>query len=103
MLEKLSNYAEYLLISTRVAKYTPDGTNISELPISYLVGPDETNNDSTNYWIFSNAGLKRLFDRAGWDVIGLNNVGDTINSNPRDSNHDERSFALLKNKSIFNV
>jgi 2-polyprenyl-3-methyl-5-hydroxy-6-metoxy-1,4-benzoquinol methylase len=100
ILEKLSKQADYLLINTRVAKYSPDGVDISNLPVSYLVAPDETNNDSTNYWIFSNFGLKRLFDRTGWEIISSSNVGDTVNSNPRDSKHDERTFALLKNKSF---
>jgi GT2 family glycosyltransferase/glycosyltransferase involved in cell wall biosynthesis/SAM-dependent methyltransferase len=100
ILEKLSRQSDYLLISTRVAKYSPDGVNISDLPVSYLVAPDETNNDPTNYWIFSNVGLKRLFERTGWEIVGLSNVGDTLSSNPRDSAHDERTFALLKNKFI---
>jgi hypothetical protein len=45
-------------------------------------------------------GLERIFDRAGWYIIAIYSVGDTKRSNPADSNHDERAFALLKSKNL---
>jgi 2-polyprenyl-3-methyl-5-hydroxy-6-metoxy-1,4-benzoquinol methylase len=100
ILESLSRISKSLVLSTRVAKFTPDKTPISESPLAYLLAPDESNNDATNYWIFSNAGLKRLFDRTGWEIIEIITVGDTKESNPRDQNHDERAFALLRSKNF---
>ena len=96
ILESLSHISKYLVVSTRVARFTTDGTAISKSPLAYLLGPDESNNDATNYWIFSDTGLRRLFDRCGWKILEMMSVGDTEESNPRDQNHDERSFALLR-------
>jgi hypothetical protein len=96
ILEFLSLHSKYMLISTRIAKFTPDGTNIFKYPLAYLLAPDESNNDATNYWIFTDTSLRRLFSRSGWEIIEMISVGDKKNSNPSDHNHDERAFALLK-------
>lgn len=98
ILEKLSKFSKNLLVSTRIAKYTPDGTLIQKNSVAYLLSPTESNNDSTNYWIFSEAGLRRIFDRTGWDITEYTTVGDTKKSNPRDNDHDERAFVLLKSR-----
>ena len=98
ILESLSRIARYLVLSTRVAQFSPDGTSISKLPLAYLLDPHESNNDPTNYWIFSDTGLRRLFDRSGWDVLEIMTVGDKTASNPCDQNHDERAFALLTSR-----
>jgi tRNA (mo5U34)-methyltransferase len=98
ILESLSHISKHLVVSTRVAKFTPDGTAISKSSLAYLLGSDESNNDATNYWIFSDAGLRRLFDRCGWEILEMLSVGDTNKSNPRDQNHDERVFAVLRSK-----
>jgi 2-polyprenyl-3-methyl-5-hydroxy-6-metoxy-1,4-benzoquinol methylase len=98
ILEALSRIAKHLVLSTRVAQFTPDGTSISRSSLAYLLAPDESNNDATNYWIFSNEGLKRLLDRSGWEILEIMNVGDTKKSNPRDQDHDERAFAILRSK-----
>jgi tRNA (mo5U34)-methyltransferase len=100
VLETLSRHTENLIISTRIAKYTKDGTQISGFPMAYLLAPDESNNDSTNYWIFSYKGLERIFERTGWKITEMFSVGDTANSNPSDQHHDERGFALLKSKNF---
>ena len=55
-----------------------------------------TNNDSTNYWIFSPAGLDRLFERTGWEVLDQRNFGRIDgDSNPASNDRDERIFCLL--------
>jgi tRNA (mo5U34)-methyltransferase len=100
VLESLSRISKHLVVSTRIAKYTPDGISILKYPLAYLLAPDESNNDSTNYWIFSDAGLRRLFDRSGWDIVDIMTVGDRKASNPRDQDHDERAFALLRSKNV---
>ena len=89
---------EYCFVSTRIAKQTADGQPLSPYPIAYLLGPQECNNDSTNFWIFSEQGLKRLIDRTGWSVLSYLTIGDTTNSTPADPDRDERAFCLLQSK-----
>jgi tRNA (mo5U34)-methyltransferase len=98
VLEKLSRHARHLLVSTRVMRFAPDERYLSGLPLAYLLGPTESNNDATNYWILTEAALRRLADRAGWDVLRLETVGDTASSNPCDPQRDERAFALLRSR-----
>ena len=98
ILERLARMTEYCFVSTRIAKQTADGQLLSPYPIAYLLGPQECNNDSTNFWIFSEEGLKRLIDRTGWSVLSYLTIGDTTNSTPADPDRDERAFCLLQSK-----
>lgn len=112
-LEALARSARYCLISTRVAKFNtrdakfdttfvkllPDKrTNFSQLPVAYLLDEVEANNDSTNYWIFSDAGLRRILKRTGWDICDYMAVGNTANSDPASAEGDERVFCLVKSR-----
>ena len=97
-LEKLAGTVTHLIVSTRIARFAPDGTPLQKIPVAYLVSPTETNNDSTNYWIFSETGLKRLFDRSGWEVMHYHTSGDIERSNPADNDRDERAFVLLRSR-----
>jgi hypothetical protein len=74
------------------------GTPIEEEPIAYLLDAREVNNDPTNYWIYSPAGLTRLLHRTGWIIFGDERVGQTVNSNPVSPTADERMFVLLKSQ-----
>lgn len=95
-LRELARRSSYCLLSTRVARFAgPERTPIGDLPVGYLVDPEETNNDATNYWIMSPAGLERLVRRAGWDVLDRANVGNTNESDPTTPENDERMFMLL--------
>jgi tRNA (mo5U34)-methyltransferase len=96
ILEKLSHVTRNLLLSTRVMRFTPDGTGMQGRAVAYLVNPDESNNDATNYWIFTDFALRRLVARCGWHVTWATTVGDTATSNPADANRDERAFMLLR-------
>jgi len=96
-LEELAKRCRYCLLSTRVARCYPDGSEMpSQWPIAYLLGSDELNHDKSNYWIFSNAGLARLIERSSWDVTASMNIGDTEHSDPNSLKHDERAFRLLR-------
>jgi tRNA (mo5U34)-methyltransferase len=96
-LRELASHSVHCLVSTKVARFAgADRTAISELPLAYLVAPRETNNDPTNYWIFSPAGLERLVERAGWEILERTNVGNTARSDPSTPEHDERMFLLLR-------
>ena len=98
VLEKLAKCSKHLVLSTRVARFTPDHRPISGSSVAYLLGPQESNNDATNYWIFSDECLKRITHRTGWDVLFSKTVGDTFTSNPSDPHRDERAFMLLKSR-----
>jgi hypothetical protein len=99
VLRALAGRTAHCLLSTRVARFAgPHHTPIVDLPVGYLVAPDETNNDPTNYWMFSPTGLVRLVDRAGWDVLEVRNVGNTTHSDPATAEGDEREFMLLRSR-----
>ena len=98
VLEKLAGVTTRCFLSTRVAKRTFDGQSLSPYPVAYLLAPQECNDDDTNFWIFTEEGLKRLADRTGWKVLSFITVGETIASTPADPDHDERAFCLLERR-----
>ena len=100
VLRKLASHSRHLLLSTRVARYAgPGQTPVADLPLAYLLAAHEANNDPTNYWIFTPAGLVRLVDRTGWEIVDRYNVGNTDTSEPTSTAGDERMFLLLRNRS----
>jgi hypothetical protein len=99
MLEHLAARSRYLLLSTRIAR-TTSRLRIQQEPLAYLLGERECNDDATNYWVFSEQGLKRLAERCGWNLLDYTSFGDTESSNPRDPDHDERAFMLLESASV---
>jgi SAM-dependent methyltransferase len=98
VLENLAAHADWCVLSTRIAQVTPHQTAIEQEPVAYLLDPREANNDPTNFWIFSPAGLLRLLARAGWTPFGYERVGQRLNSNPVQPEADERMFVLLKSR-----
>ena len=98
VLETLAQKAVYCLLSTRIAARSMAGIPIQDEPLAYLLDSREANNDPTNYWIFSQQGLLRLAKRAGWKVLGWRSVGCTTDSNPADSDADERLFVFLRSE-----
>lgn len=102
VLETISKRAKYCLLSTRIARLLPDRTtDVSKVPMAYLLGETELNEDATNFWIFSEAGLRRIVERANWRVIAFQTTGDTTASDPDSLDHDERAFCLLE--SVFGM
>lgn len=96
VLSQLSKSTTHCLLSTRVARESTDHTvAFGELPVAYLVGPTETNNDATNYWIFSPAGLRRILERTGWEIVTFATVGPE-RSDPATAEGDERAFCALR-------
>jgi len=100
ILDFLSPKTEYLIFSTRISRYTPKGYEMKSESISYLLSDSELNNDATNFWVFSEKAILRLFERTGFEVVRSKCVGDTTNSVPNDMEHDERFFALLRSKNF---
>ena len=99
ILEQLAAHTNYCFLSTRVTKL--DGTRqvtMEQIPAAYLVAPQETNNDGSNFWIFTRAGLLRILDRTGWEVLRYMHTGNTTDSDPATAAGDERAFCLLRSR-----
>lgn len=98
VLERLSMHSRYLILSTRVARRSPDhSVDLSGLPVAYLVDGSETNADPTNFWIFTRPGLERLLARCGWSVADWLSVGNTTDSDPASAGGDERAYVFAEN------
>ena len=99
VLENIAKISDYCILSTRIARIFPQ---IGRLPdtaaCAYLLDPDELNQDNSNFWIFSEAGLKRLIARSGWRLMAERSAGDTVNSDATSLDHDERKFCLLRTR-----
>jgi hypothetical protein len=99
VMERLARHTRYCVLSTRVARYFPNGRQMpADEPIAYLVGAEELNRDPSNFWIFSHPGLKRLFERTHWKLIEYASVGDLHSSTPVGTSSDERVFCLLESR-----
>jgi tRNA (mo5U34)-methyltransferase len=106
VLEAFSHMTRFMLVSTRVARFfendigtdpaAPKRIQVANHAVGYLLDPLESNNDPTNYWIFSVTGLHRLMQRSGWEILKSVTVGDIHNSNQKDNHRDERAFVALK-------
>jgi hypothetical protein len=96
VLERLAEHSQFCLLSTRVAQTTPRGARMGDEALAYLVGEYELNADESNYWIFSEAGLRRILERTGWKVHGLVKTGNTANSEPVRLDRDERATCLIE-------
>ena len=98
-LEALSEVADYCALSTRVARWSPDHrTALDHLPVGYLLDEFEANGDDSNFWIFTNAALKRLIRRSGWEILDYGTIGDQVTSDPASNAYDERAFCFLRSK-----
>lgn len=99
VLEELSRHARACVLSTRVARFVDNAMPLGGCS-AYLLDADECNGDATNFWVFNEAGLRRLLHRTGWDVQALLTIGDEALSNPRDADHDERAFVYATSRHV---
>lgn len=117
ILETLSKSARYCFINTKVTRWSgpePSGHKrslwrsggrddrqlLEPLPVAYLLGPDECNNDPSNYWVFSEGGLRRILQRTGWDVCDLKIFGNVENSDPYTKPGNARACCLAKSRNL---
>jgi tRNA (mo5U34)-methyltransferase len=102
VLDNIARISDYCIMSTRIARNfpklgrIPDGT-----ACAYLLAADELNQDNTNFWIFSAAGLDLLLKRSGWRILAEQSAGDTIDSDAVSLDRDERKFCLLRSRHGF--
>ena len=98
-LEMLARQCDYCILSTRIADTLPgQPVNLREAPIAYLLDEDELNADDTNYWIFSEAGLRRLVKRTRWQICDMHIAGARGASDPTSLDRDQRVWCLLKSR-----
>jgi tRNA (mo5U34)-methyltransferase len=100
VLETLAHHARHMFLSTRIAALSPDHkTNFGHLPMAYLVDEDELNDDPTNFWIFSEQGLRRILRRSGWDVQHYTSLPrNATHSDPVSKDGDVRAYVLAKSR-----
>ncbi len=106
ILEMLARQCDYCVLSTRIANTLPDqGLNLRDAPVAYLLDEDELNDDDTNYWIFSDAGLRRLLKRTRWEICEWHVAGATGESDPNSLDRDQRVWCLIRSRyySLSNV
>jgi hypothetical protein len=100
VLETLAAHANYCLLSTAITRFAPDQqTEVNRLPVAFLAGRDGLRGDETNYWIFSESGLRTLVDRCGWEVCDWLVVDDP-DSILWNTQRDERVFCLLRSRTF---
>ena len=98
-LETLARHCRYCFLSTRIGAVTPDGTtNFYDAPLAYLLAPGEANSDATNYWIFSDASLRRLLDRTHWEILDYKVFGHVESGGPSDHQTDLRAFCCMRSR-----
>jgi tRNA (mo5U34)-methyltransferase len=97
-LETLARHVRHCILSTRIAQVTVGGTAIDQEPVAYLLNPSEANHDPTNYWIFSEAGLRRILDRTGWDLCDYATTGFEQGSDPVHGDRDQRAYCMIRSK-----
>jgi tRNA (mo5U34)-methyltransferase len=99
VLDELARRASYAVLSTRIARRFPNGKEMPrDVALAYLLGERELNDDETNYFIFSDAGLRTLLNRTYWDIEDYMTTARRSNSDPIRADRDERVFCLVKSR-----
>jgi tRNA (mo5U34)-methyltransferase len=97
-LERLARAARFCILNTKIAKWTVDRkVRLLDAPVAYLLDPEECNGDSTNYWVFSELGLRRILSRTGWEIRALI-TSNNPDSDPATPAGDERAACLLESR-----
>ena len=97
VLQRLARKVQYCFLSTWTAEFAPgDRTPLRHLPVAYLVDEAEVNQDDSNYWVFSEAGLRRILKRSRWEVCAYLSTGNLDRSDPARARGDERTYCFLK-------
>ena len=96
-LEELAKRVTHCLVSTRVAQRFPDGGEMPHgVALAYLLQELELNADDSNYFIFSEPGLRVMLDRTWWQVRQWSHAGNAPGSDP--IARDGRVFCQLESR-----
>jgi hypothetical protein len=99
VLETLATATRYCLLSTVITSLAPDGrTRLGNLPLAYLLDEQEINDDPSNYWVFTEAGLRRLLTRTRWEICDWMVVQPEVGRRAAFWERRERAFCLLRSQ-----
>lgn len=97
VLRKLSVVAHQIIASTRVFDVIPGlpQNDLRQRRLAYLLEPAESNNDSSNWWIPTEAAVTTMLGRAGWRVVSSLRLDQVIGqAEPVDPQLDGRLFLI---------
>jgi hypothetical protein len=95
-LEMLSRHARYSVVSTSITQYVPGVYDtVTATAVAYLADVYELNRDSTNYWVLSDAGFRRLLKRTNWEVCDSLLTGER---NAVGNIAGQRAFCLARSR-----
>ena len=90
VLEEIARHTRRCVLSTRVSSRFPNGKAMPKgIAAAYLLEEYELNNDETNYFIFSEQGLRVLLQRTYFDIADYLLSGNE---------EDQRVFCLLDSR-----
>ncbi len=99
ILEMLAHKARYCFLTTRIAALAGDRrTRIDSIPVAYLLDKGEANQDDTNFWVFSEAGLRRILSRSGWSIVKFATTPNAASSDPASTAGDARAYCLIETR-----
>lgn len=99
VLEELAKRTAFCFLSTRIARRFPGGAPMpKDVALAYLLDETELNHDESNYFVFSEPGLRLALKRTYWDALDFLPVGDTRRSDPVRADRDERAFCFLRSR-----
>ena len=97
VLEELAKRTSHCLLSTRTARRLPDGSAMPDgVALAYLLQEWELNADDSNYFIFSEPGLRVMLDRTWWNVRQWWQAGNAPGSDP--IARDGRVFCRIESR-----
>lgn len=95
LLMNLAQHAERMLVSNRVTTHLPDGTDVSNVPLYYMLECRQSNNDPTNFHTMTPKAMLLTLKRSGWIVKASKIVGAEV-SRPYGTDEDTRMFAYCE-------
>lgn len=100
-LEHIGKLTDHLIISTKVTAYTHPASHPDRAPlrgpVAFLLFEGQAFGDPTNYWVFSEEGLRLLVKRTGWALADSNILGgDMETSDPYTKEGDRRMWCYLR-------
>jgi tRNA (mo5U34)-methyltransferase len=99
VLETLAQRTRYCVMSTRLARFDDQrDPELQRLAVAYLVDEHELNLDKTNFWLFTEEGLRRTLKRCGWHVHAWSIAEDPVRYDTGTITADVRVHCLLQSR-----
>jgi hypothetical protein len=99
VLETLARRTRYCVMSTRLARFDDQrDPELQRLAVAYLVDEHELNLDRTNFWLFTEEGLRRTLKRCGWHVHAWKTAEEPVRYDSGTITADVRVHCLLQSR-----